>query len=140
MTNLTAANSGSGDLNINNAGSVNIVGQLSNSVPGGEVRLSTTNGSINTGTAAVTSNNGRIALIANDTGVAGGANITVGAGGTFCSNFNGVICTGAAGGPITLYAADNVTTNGAVRSGGGLVTVIAGMPQVSMVPTRRSPD
>ena len=126
VTNLTAANSGSGDLNINNAGSVNIVGQLSNSVPGGEVRLSTTNGSINTGTAAVTSNNGRIALIANDTGVAGGANITVGAGGTFCSNFNGVICTGAAGGPITLYAADNVTTNGAVRSGGGLVTVIAG--------------
>ncbi len=79
VSNLEAANSGSGDVYIQNDRDITLVNQFVNNVPNKVLWLETTNGSINTGTAVVSVAGGaasQIVLSASDAGVAGGANIT----------------------------------------------------------------
>ena len=115
---LEAANSGSGDVYIQNDRDITLQNQFRNNVANKVLWLETTNGSINTGTAVVSIAGGalgQIVLTAHDAGVAGGANITVGTGG-IASN----------GGKIALHAADNINVNGGVVSSNGNIEIIAG--------------
>jgi len=105
-----------GDISIAtlSAGDITLAG-LTNAAPGGAIKVETQDGVINTGTLAVNSQ-GSVNLIAKAAGALSGntAKIVVGTGGIVAS------------GQVLLRAADDLTINGAIASGGGDILIMAG--------------
>src|SRR5262249_4725239 len=109
---------GNGDVVVNNAGDVTLVGEYRNDASGKELRLSTTNGNIDTSSANVQSSGGRHGFVAHgDTGRKNRVrNRGVGSGEVR------VACPGGS----HRRAGVTVAVNGGVSTPGGAVRMIAG--------------
>ena len=111
-TNLSATNTGSGQVVFRaDSGDVSLIEAFSNGAGGG-IELSTVDGSISTGTVSVASG-GALSFVANATGSTA-RTLSVGTGGI------------TANGAITLLSADDMSINGIVNSGGGDIVLVAG--------------
>ncbi len=105
-----------GNIVINEADDVLLVGNFFNAATNGTIALTTADGSIDTGTVAVSTQDGAITLTAGDTGSNNGS-ITVGT--------NGIASNGAGAGDIILNAADGVALGGNVNALADTVTINA---------------
>ncbi|MCZ6845675.1 MAG: filamentous hemagglutinin N-terminal domain-containing protein [Alphaproteobacteria bacterium] len=124
---LSADNTTTGDVQVFNQGDVGILGSFRNQAPGGALTLINDNGAVDTGSAAVASNAGLLTLEARESNAAAApgdrARITVGATGVR-----------SAGGKIVVAAADSITVNGPVDSGGADAAIRAGLAAIEAVP------
>lgn len=124
---LSVDNAAIGDVQLANQGDLILLSSFRNNAQGGALTLINDNGAVHTGTADVASNAGRLTLEAresNPTAAPGNhARITVGSAGLR-----------SAGAEIVVKAADGVTVNGAVDSGGGNASIHAGLDTIETAP------
>ena len=113
---LTATDTTSGDVYIQNSGAVTLATAFKNQ-GAGQLWLETLNGALNTSTVPVSTAGGRMILTASDTSGGNNAQINIGSGGLASS-----------GGKIALHGADVITigSGAGVVTSGGAVEIISG--------------